>query len=69
MMKIWLFSWHLIYVFVVAESRDEALQKIRAPDSVARKDFPSDKYPYVDFKGEPEEEDEDPDMITHFGCD
>jgi len=69
MMKIWLFSWHLIYVFVIAETREEALKKIRAPDSVARQDFPADKYPWVDFEGEPEEEEDNPDMLTHFGCD
>ena len=68
-MKIWLFSWHLIYVFVIAETREEALKKIRAPDSVARQDFPADKYPWVDFMDEPQEEEKDPDMLTHFGAD
>jgi hypothetical protein len=68
-MKLYLFVWHLIYVYVIAETRDEALAKVRAPGSVARTDYPADKYPWVDFMSDPEQEEVSEGMITHFGCD
>jgi len=63
-MKLFMFSWGLVYVYVIAESREKALEKIRSEYSVARRDYT--KYC---FSNDPDEEEVSIEgMITHFGC-
>ena len=63
-MKLFLFAWGLVYAYVIAESKDEALEKVRAPGSVAR-----GEYPELNFDEDPDEEETSDSMIMHFGCD
>lgn len=39
-MKLFSFAWGLIYIYIISESKESALEKIRASDSVARKEYP-----------------------------
>ena len=64
-MKLYRFEWGLVIAFVIAESREEALKKVRAEGSVARERY-SDT---VDFDREPVYSEESDDMIMHFGWD
>ena len=43
-------SWHLVTVYVIAESMEDALRLIREPGSVARTD-----YPLLPFDTDPDE--------------
>lgn len=63
-MKLYSMSWHLVTVYVIAESMEDALRLIREPGSVARTD-----YPLLPFDTDPDEIDEHDVMITHYGWD
>jgi hypothetical protein len=61
---LWKFEFDLISVFVIADTKSEALKKIRKFDSKARKDYPT-----YNFDRLPDSVDWGEEMITHFGYD
>jgi len=63
-MNIYRFEWGLVIAFVIAETREDALEKVRAKGSVAR-----EEYPKTEFNDEPSYSEGSSDIIMHFGWD
>jgi hypothetical protein len=61
-MKIFKFEWGMVFVYVIAETKEDALKKIRDPQSVANQEYPNYK-----FGRDPEYWEEHDEMMTHYG--
>ena len=62
-MKLFMFTYHLVCVYVIAETKEEAIEKMKEPDSVVNKEYHISDYDNPDYWEESDT------MITHFGWD